>query len=317
MEINIATSRLYTPTEIIMDLQTEIKILIKETIYNVSKMINYNKNVDKLLEDGLGNIENETLRETARKSLKKFSQEQFILLSSNLGFGLLPVVVIALGVQDRLDKNSVQRQINAQIPKITQSEFNQAYSNLGDSQAKVARTQSLYNYSELTDRYEKQQNMVSNLKEKTNLVICDTHSDCSDRCFPWQGRVYSLDGTYGTTNDGRKYQPLENATKAKDKYGHINGLLGYNCRHKLVAYRDGLKPVKVSKSEQQLESELSSQQRLLERNIRNSKEMALSYKDINQSKYNYFKDKATQLNKEYIKFCVDNNRVEYRSRLKI
>lgn len=313
--MEIATARLYTPTEIIIDLQTEIKILIKEAIYNVGKMINFNKNVDKLLEEELKAIDNEILRETARKALKKFSEEQFVLLSLNLGLGLIPVVIVTLGIKDNIEQ--IQKQINIQIQKTTQAEFNQAYSNLGNSQAKVARTQSLFNYSELTDRHEKQQNMIENLKEKTNLVICDTHSDCSDRCFPWQGRVYSLDGTSGTTSDGRKYQPLENATQARDKYGHINGLLGYNCRHKVVAYKDGLKPVKVSKKEQQIESELSAKQRLFERNIRNSKEMALSYKGINQKKYEYFKSKSMQLNKEYIQFCKDNNRVEYRSRLKI
>lgn len=313
--MELATARLYTPTEIIIDLQTEIKILIKEAIYNVSKMIKFNQNVDKLLEDNLKEIENEILRETARKALKRFSQEQFVLLGTNLGFGLLPVVVMTVGVQD--NKVEIQKQINALIPKITQTDYNQAYSNLGNSQAKVLRTQSIFSYSELTDRYEKQQKMVSDLKLKTNLVLCDTHSDCSDRCFPWQGKIYSLDGTSGITSDKRKYQPLENATQARDKYGHINGLLGYNCRHKLVAYKDGLQPLKVSKKEQQIESELSAKQRTFERNIRNAKDMALSYKGINQKKYELFRDKAKALTSEYKKFCADNNRVEYRTRLQI
>ena len=158
--------------------------------------------------------------------------------------------------------------------------------------------------------------MIGKLKAKTNLVVCDTHSDCSDRCFHWQGRVYSLDGTSGTTSDGRKYIPLEVATNAIFK-GHRNGLLGYNCRHKLVAYEKGLKPIKVSKEEQQRESKISNYQRLLEREIRSMKDLAVAFKGENTDKYLYYKERVTQLTAEYKDFCQRHNRVEYRSRLQI
>ena len=59
----------------------------------------------------------------------------------------------------------------------------------------------------------KQQEMLNRLKKVTRLVICDTHSDCSERCSRWQGGIYSLDGTEGYTEDGKKYDPLEKATK--------------------------------------------------------------------------------------------------------
>ena len=155
--------------------------------------------------------------------------------------------------------------------------------------------------------------MVSDLKQKTNLVICDTHSNCSDRCFKWQGKVYSLNGTSGKTNDGREYVPLEVATQARDKYGNVNGLLGYNCRHKLMPYRDGKAPPVVTKSEQKRQYNINNEQRLYERKIRAYKEKA-ELSILESAKY---RAKSRELAKDYKEFCHKNNVVEYRSRLKI
>ena len=109
--------------------------------------------------------------------------------------------------------------------------------------------------------------------------------------------------------------PLEVATQARDKYGNVNGLLGYNCRHykEIVPYKDGLRPIVVTKSEQKRQYELNNKQRLYERKIREYKEKA-ELSILDKAKY---KKKATELAKEYKEFCQKNNVVEYRSRLKI
>lgn len=88
------------------------------------------------------------------------------------------------------------------------------------------------------------------------LVIASAHADCSGRCSKWQGKVYSLDGSYGTTEDGREYQPLENATDVyyttKAGRTYKNGLLGFNCRHKLHEF-NGQQPQTISKEDRKKE----------------------------------------------------------------
>ena len=305
-------------TEIIIDTQTEIKELIKKCLVSVLEMIKFSNTLNKILDENLKDIKNEQLKETARKTLKNYAYEELDKMSISLNLRGIPIAVALAMIKPT---NTYTNQLQGVVDRILASndilQVDTAYSQLGNSQAMVRNNQSLYGHSELVARYEQQQEMLQNLKEKTNLVICDTHSDCSDRCFPWQGKVYSLDGTYGTTSDGRQYQPLENATNVIDKYGHRNGLLGYNCRHKLIPFKDGLKPVYVTRKEQQRQDELTKKQRLLEHEIRYSKDLAISYKGVNNDKYKKYRDKAKSLQKEYVTFCEKNNRVQYRSRIDI
>ena len=96
---------------------------------------------------------------------------------------------------------------------------------------------SLRNLAEMEVRYTDHLDSIDDLKSRgVKLVIASTHADCSKRCLRWQGRIYSLDGTYGEIN-GKKYIPLEVATNIyyTTKAGRVykNGLLGFNCRHRL------------------------------------------------------------------------------------
>ena len=316
--MDLGNSREQTVTEILMDTQTEIKELIKYAIVNVHYMINFNERVVKIIENNLKEIKDEDVKEIAKNALLRFAQKEYQQMVLLLNLGQMPIILAfaEYNIKSSLNINEVQKQINDNVSNLTRQSINRAYSQLGNSQAKVSEHQSLYGYAELNARFKEQQEMLAELRKKTNLVICDTHSDCSDRCFQWQGRIYSLDGTYGTTSDGRKYVPLEVATNAVFK-GHRNGLLGYNCRHKLRPYADGVKAVKVTKEEQQAQQKITATQRALEREIRYSKDLALTFKDVDTEKYSYYKNKAAILTSEYREFCKNNNRVEYRSRLKI
>ncbi len=93
------------------------------------------------------------------------------------------------------------------------------------------RKVSLRARAEMEVRYQSHVDEIDNLKQDgVKLVICSVHADCSERCAPWQGKVYSLDGTTGTTDDGRKFVPLEIATQRNfTKKGVPNGLMGFNC----------------------------------------------------------------------------------------
>ena len=158
-------------------------------------------------------------------------------------------------------------------------------------------------------------------RQGIRLVICSTHADCSERCKPWQGRVYSLDGTSGTTDDGRRFQPLENATDiyytTKAGKTYKNGLLGFNCRHFLVPYKSGYRFPKPNAAEERKEYNITQTQRRMEAEVRKWRIVAVENKDIDRERYLDARKNAIAANKRYIEFSKQNNRAYYPSRTKL
>jgi len=317
-----ASSKLYKDTEIIMDAQTELKEYIKRAVFDASIMVGFKRKIPNIVKSLIKDVQNEDLRERAYKSLVKFAFNEFDKLVQELGMDLNWVLIVALLDQQRqklVSIKQVQGEIDKTIKDIGKVDYFKAFSNLGNSQAKTSKNHSLYGTAELTARFEEQQKMIEDLKKETKLVVCSTHSDCSERCSHWQGKVYSLDGTSGKTNDGRNYEPLENAVNVYDKYGNKNGLLGFNCRHKLIKYEKGVKPVFVSKKEREREYNISQMQRALEREIRANKDLYYTFRDVKlgKEKAKEYRDRTIQLTGQYKEFCKEYGRTEYRSRLKV
>lgn len=308
-----ASSRQFSDTEIVMDLQSELKELIRDALISAKHAINFVQMSRKIVNDGVKEIENEELRERARISLYRFAEDEMRKAARNFKYSTAFVVLVlsAMNMKSEL----LQKDMDKHFATLKKDDINKTCRNLATSNARVGGT-SLYGNAELTYRFEKQQEMLGELRAKTNLVIASSHADCSLRCSPWQGRVYSLDGTSGTTNDGRKYVPLETATNATFN-GRKNGLLGYNCRHTLTAYADGRKEVFVTKAEQNKEREITAIQRAYERQIREAKENALVFRGLDDEKAREYGKKARVITEQYKQFCDKNSRVVYRSRLTI
>ena len=72
-----------------------------------------------------------------------------------------------------------------------------------------------------------------------------THANCSKRCQPFQGKPYTLDGTYKTIR-GYTLQPIEKAIDVyvTTKSGKVwrNGLFGFNCRHDIISFKNNELP---------------------------------------------------------------------------
>lgn len=214
-----------------------------------------------------------------------------------------------------------------QYPKTYMKQVNDTLRKIADIQAldadDVTGRNSLRNRAEMEVRYEYHQNEIADYrKQGTRLVICSTHADCSDRCFPWQGRVYSLDHTTGITADGRRYIPLETATDiyytTKAGKTYKNGLLGFNCRHKLYEYKDGMQVPYVSAKEQKQEYAITVRQRQMETQIRHYREEYLIYHGTtDEALAQRARKKAIALNKRYIAFSQKNERAYYPDRVKI
>ena len=170
--------------------------------------------------------------------------------------------------------------------------------------------------AELAVRYEHNKSMVDDLRESgTRLVVSSSHADCSDRCRPWQNKVFSLDGTSGKTDDGRSFQPLENATNILTKNGKwYNGLLGFNCRHYLVPYQKGLQFGSYSEKVEKKEYEITLKQRAMEREIYRYREEAMIQRGIDKEKYRKARDIARDLEGQYRDFSEKNDRAIYLSR---
>lgn len=204
---------------------------------------------------------------------------------------------------------------------------NEVYTRLAKDDAldpdDISGRNSMRNRAEMEVRNDFHQDEIQSLKDKgAKLVVCSTHADCSDRCFKWQGRVYSLDGTSGKTADGHTYVPLETATDVyyttKAGKTYKNGLLGFNCRHRLYEYVPGMGIPKVSKAEQKKENKINTRQREMERNIREWR----MREDLNRAAGNTqataeAQKKAAEAYARYKKFSLENGRAYYPDRVKI
>lgn len=201
----------------------------------------------------------------------------------------------------------------------------QAYSgiaeNLAESDALLTKGVSLRNLSEIEVRRQMLEKEIKEFKDRnTKLVWCSTHANCSERCEKWQGKLYSLDGSTGVTG-GINYEPLENAVNVKVISGgktYINGLLGFNCRHRLISYVKGSKsPLEYSKQEIKKERAIDSAQRKLEREIRQEKMKGHLLKGIDANKSKEYFEKAKMKDEYYREFSNGNGRPYYQARTQV
>lgn len=212
--------------------------------------------------------------------------------------------------EDRIEIPYIRNKVKAEIEKLM--------FDIADEDIKDSNGASLRNVAEIHVRHDYQQASIEQMRASgVKLVWASTHVDCSPRCFPWQGKLYSLDGTSGTTDTGVSYQPLEVAvnvpytTRAGITY--MNGLLGFNCRHRLIPYKDEQEPPKgYTKAQTVRAYQLDLQQRAMEREIRRVKERAHLLKGVERVEKGTTADmyaKARQMTEAYRKFCRDNDRV--------
>lgn len=188
-----------------------------------------------------------------------------------------------------------------------------------DAENYLGHRSTLRNRAEREVRYQAHLDEIDALKEKgVKLVICSSHANCSERCRPWQGRVYSLDGTSGTAPDGRKYVPLEEATNILTPNGKwYNGLLGFNCRHYLVPYKDHYSFPTVSAKTEEREYRIDQTQRHMERKVREWRIRAEMMKGVDKEAYVKAKAKVTEWNNKYISYSRAHGRAFFRSRTRI
>lgn len=190
----------------------------------------------------------------------------------------------------------------------------------------------LRNIAEMTTRYDHQNKMIADLREKdVKLVYIEPHSNCSKRCEKYQvggslhpSGLYSLNGETGVTAvDHVPYLPLEFATQNPiDQYTTKSGkvyqngcILGYNCRHRLIPYKPNTQPIPIPKRVIENRRRVEMTQRAMEREIRHlrgSLIQATSLKDING-----IKKAIATAEKNYKAFSIKNNAAYFIRRTEI
>ena len=329
--------------------ETQIRSIVKEEYVRRTPLVVINKKVNEVIKKALAKVKIPSLRLSATKSLINFFRRQYdeikrISPDKLLIATFLYSYLIGERKPTEEQKTALRRQnitisngrastnltYGVPLQKFSRDYFRDNIKPIYERLVKqypldpndVSGRNSLRNLAEMEVRYQSHKDSIENLKAKgVKLVIASTHADCSERCAKWQGKVFSLDGTYGTTDDGRPYEPLENATDiyytTKAGKTYKNGLLGFNCRHFIIPYKSGYRFPKPNANEERRQYGITLKQRELERQVRKWRTEAITLRGLNREAYLSARQKAIEWNKAYIKFSHDNGRAYYPSRTEI
>lgn len=318
-------------TSLIMDVQTEIKQIISQAVllgwsWAVvnAKILEAVKETDELTD---------SLKDRARASLLVFATVQYRTLANALrGIDLSILDKVSAYEANPSQKLETELKTQAQYIEIAQPlrEFSQdymkkvrtAFDELARSQAKddYGANVSLRNIAEMTVRYDDKLKEIDKLKaDGVNLVWISAHANCSKRCEAAQGKLYSLDGTRGSI-DGVSYRPLEEVTEVyvttKSGKTYRNGIIyGFNCRHYLIPYKEGTKPIEVSAEVIEKQRRINNTQRAMEREVRYYRDKAVT--EPTKEARREARAKAKAAYSRYIAYSEKNKVAYYPSRVSI
>ncbi|MCI9519260.1 MAG: hypothetical protein HFK08_08440 [Clostridia bacterium] len=328
--------------------QSKIRIAVRDGWMRGLSKAAINEQIQRIIREALKEVTTPALRDAAYRSLNAFAERQYNTYLTAFGFdSRLFLAVIALyngnnsirprtavekelhigqqstGVTYATDAKGVPTQVYAEeyFTQRVKPVFEELVRQKALDPDDVSGRNTLRNRAEMEVRYDNHLTQIGQLRAAgVKLVAASVHADCSDRCYKWQGRVYSLDGTTGTTPDGKSYVPLEHATDiyytTKAGKTYKNGLLGFNCRHYLMPYKEGMIIPHVSREERKREYTINTKQRELERIVRYYESVAAQNKGVDNELNLRAKRLAKEWRREYVKFSYDNDRAYYPSRIK-
>ncbi len=327
---------------LVQDCETDLKLLILNSVKNGIHYAELNKQIMKEINGAVNELEDKTLKDTVKRTLLDFASKiylQTLKLFGNREMGEEVLLLLkSKGIKPTEDYIERVKNLPTNLPlELPSYGYNRAVANgiypkqyesyinqILDARAKpdYSDRYTLRAYVEREVRSQWQEKQLSDFADKgINLVWIDSHSNCSERCQPYQGRLYSLNETKGTI-DGISYQPLSVArdiystTKAGKTYK--NGCTsGFNCRHKLVAYKKGFRPQTIPSQVIEKQRQIETKQRELERNVRKYEVRAMGWKNINRIKYDFYLKLKNKWEKDYVDFSKENNVPIYPSRLKV
>lgn len=324
---------------LVQDAETDLKTLTLQCVLNGVNYLETNKRINKLVKEVITELESNAIKEMVKNTLLTYASrvylewfkiygnkedgvvllyllktkgvnipEKFETAIKSLS-GKIPDSVYNRAVANGIYPNEYEKKVNAVLDSVAKPDYSDRYS--------------LRAHIEKELRAEYHEKQLQDLKEKgVKLVWIDTHANCSERCQPFQGKLYSLDNTSGT-EQGIKYKPLTEATDiysyTKAGKAYKNGCIsGFNCRHKLVPFKDTCKPQTIPSEVVARQRKIEATQRELERKVRKYESRALGYKVQNDTKrYKTYKALQIKWRDRYIEFSKQNNVPIIPSRLKV
>lgn len=337
---------------LIEDAQSDLKLVVKDAVLRKWSWLQTNRFITQIVEDTIADLESPTLKEKARASLLAFATGWYRKVSDELNGVSLSLLALIATVSNGKGTREQTRQLYRTItrnppirsPSLPQIEeyaeiaqplqiwskryiddhVKPLFEELSTSSAKDGYNSrvSLRNIAEMTVRYDRNMTQLQALRAQgVRLVWTSVHANCSKRCEPFQGRLWSLDGTSGT-EDGIPFLPIERAmnvpytTKAGKTY--INGIIsGYNCRHSLIPYQKGVRPQEVAAATVEKYREIDTTQRQMERKVRKYSDLAMMWKDVDRSIYKRLKTAQTAAYAQYRRFSLKNGVAYYPSRTEL
>lgn len=344
-------------TIIIEDCTAELKRLLNRSVFNGGAMAQFLQEADKLILDRTEEMKDDSLRQSARATLRAYARKEFERLRSALTVGIAGFSFVALALVKKIwnadtaeAKTTAFRALQKIEPQFVDYQVtfapgqgqswrwgtplngymqsymkavNQTARLLANDAPKAADGLTLRLKSELYVRHQWQEANLQELRDSgERFVWISSHENCSERCQDWQGKLYSTDGTSGVHN-GISFQPLEKAT---DRYyttkagtTYKNGTLsGFGCRHYTIPYReDGVRPMKMQDDRIEQARAVEQKQRQLEREVFKLREQYYANKDNNDILARRYYTLAADKRKEYIAFCRDNKVAWYPSRIQV
>jgi len=150
-----------------------------------------------------------------------------------------------------------------------------------------------------------------------NLIMVSSHPGARPGCEPWQGRIYSTDGSSGTVEDlhGKTYEyiPLGDTS-----YGEPAGLFGINCGHFPSPFFAGRSVMRWPEYDHEETARLykeSQEQRYMERKIRKEKTKADALEAAGDAQgAKAARKRAREMNAELKAWCAEKGRVYFPER---
>lgn len=330
----------------IAEAQTEIKLAVKEEFLCGWNKARARARIDKIVKRALSRLTSPTLKRDAEKGFLEFANRCYALLVRSLpsdnGLLVSSMLLLAGGRATGRQRAEAERIVRRRLPErarlyttdakgVPLQEYSKeymkkvvkAFKELAGAEARAPESGNLTlrAKAELQVRYEATQGTLADMRARgVRLIYIPPHADCSERCAPWQDRIYSLDGSWGTV-DGRPFVPIETATDiyytTKAGKTYQNGLFGFGCRHEPREYKPGMVIPRVPEVVRKAEESINARQRAYERAIVKARERALLLKDVDRGEYLQWRKKAIELNREYIRFSREHERAYYPARTKI
>ena len=162
--------------------------------------------------------------------------------------------------------------------------------------------------------------MERNREYGNELIAVSSHPGARPLCEPYQGGVYSTDGSTGETQDLHgatiSYYPLELTS-----YGEAAGLFGINCGHYPSPFIAGMSVVRkldISHEENERLYKESQQQRYMERRIQAQKTKADALAAAGDAAgAKAARMRAREMNKELKGWCAEKGRAYYPERVRV